>query len=292
MGCSTSSDERCESADYQAQKSARMRTPIALTLLAFASACSNGDKTTSRSAQGSGTGSQSTISVSPPKEDMVSVVAGRYLLSELAFTPEADGSCPATTLTRVEALSKEAWPDASQQIDAFTIDRHAVSCDDYRQCVRAKRCGRIDDSDFESCVGGFAQVSVDQAVEFCRWRGAKLPTLTQWQAAFRGPEGRQFGECDPSLDTETCVLTTKNGLVIELQTPFDEFTSTTGCWSNVGRDKNAGRYPIKASTFVRQLNLFAPFDPEAKFPSGERNPQPARFRCVRDRAVVVPETTR
>src|SRR5690606_19144849 len=115
-----------------------MKPTIAVTLLALVVACSNRDNSASTSAKGSGSGTGAGANASLPKEDMVSIAAGRYALRELAFAPEADGRCPAATFARVEGLRKVLWPDASQQVGTFTIDKHAVSCDDYRSCVRAK----------------------------------------------------------------------------------------------------------------------------------------------------------
>lgn len=260
-----------------------MKVVGSVALIVVATSCSNGEKNTPGPGKPSGPGSGSAASVTPPKEEMVSIAAGHYLTSELAFAPPGDGTCPASILARVAALSKAPWPDARNEIRAFTIDKRAVSCADYRKCVQAKKCRDLRDDDYRGCVHKFAQVPIDQAVAYCRWRDAKLPTLTQWQAAVRGVDGKEFGECDPSIDPETCFHTAASGLVVEIATPYDEFTSTIGCWPESEVRPTAGKYPVMAFLHARQLNAFVPFDPAKPFRTG-------RFRCVRDQAVVVPET--
>lgn len=281
-------NERRESACNEAQWCSRMIPIVRVALLAFVVACSNGDGNTSKSVGKSGSATSSVANVSPPKEDMVLVEAGRYLLSESAFEPDSAGNCSTAIFEKVEALMSSApWPDASQQIETFTLDRHTVSCDDYARCVRANKCSKLEREGM-SCVHGFARATLEQAVAFCRWRDAKLPTLMQWQAAFRGPDGKQFGECDPSLDAEVYSYTAASGAAVEIEAIDNEFTSTIGCWPlPLTRPRKPGRYPVLAFLLARQLSVFTPYDPSKTDPIPR-----ARFRCVRDQSLVVPDRNR
>lgn len=118
---------------------------------------------------------------------------------------------------------------------AFTLDRTEVTVAAYAECVRAGRCSqprpgpgcnwrwgpapvvpRVSSGPLDrppplppaftdapdrprgehpvNCVTWF------QARRYCRWRGARLPTETEWERAARGLEGRTYpwGERGPS----------------------------------------------------------------------------------------------
>jgi hypothetical protein len=121
-------------------------------------------------------------------------------------------------LVLVGATSCGVYP-ATRQVDlrSFEIDADKVSVDDYRACVHQGVCeppaenGKIcecGDGNFQvpnniccqsdRCLwnelgGPNGQavncVSYDQAVDYCRWRGKRLPTPEEWEyAALRAAE--------------------------------------------------------------------------------------------------------
>ncbi len=79
-------------------------------------------------------------------------------------------------------------------VDAFYIDRTEVTVAAYKACVRAGACT------LDPLVGGvpgylrddlpMVQVTWPEAADYCRWRGARLPTEAEWERAARGDDQR------------------------------------------------------------------------------------------------------
>ncbi|MEZ4367272.1 MAG: formylglycine-generating enzyme family protein [Kofleriaceae bacterium] len=75
-------------------------------------------------------------------------------------------------------------------LDAFTIDRTEVTTDAYRQCVAAGGCTAdaliLGDPRYLGPGLPMVNVTWHDARDFCRWRGARLPTEAEWEKAARG----------------------------------------------------------------------------------------------------------
>jgi formylglycine-generating enzyme required for sulfatase activity len=75
-------------------------------------------------------------------------------------------------------------------LDGYAIDRDEVSVSDYRACVAAGGC------DLDPLISGderyihdawpLVNVTWLEAGDYCRWRGARLPTEAEWEHAARG----------------------------------------------------------------------------------------------------------
>jgi formylglycine-generating enzyme required for sulfatase activity len=99
-------------------------------------------------------------------------------------------------------------PQQEVQMSQFHIDRHEVTFGEYRTCVDAGACtpptaespgaDRVDLT--FGCRWGnegideYPVACLDwlQAVAYCNWRGAALPTEAQWEKAGRGTDGRDY----------------------------------------------------------------------------------------------------
>lgn len=116
------------------------------------------------------------VTTGPVKEDMVFIPAGEFLRGY-------DGG------------GFDEKPQGRVMLDAYWIDRHEVTNGVYMAFVAAtnhrKPISRYV-KNFEK-LSAPAQpavyVSWEDANEYCRYRGARLPTEAEWEKAARGPNG-------------------------------------------------------------------------------------------------------
>ncbi|HTJ84370.1 MAG TPA: SUMF1/EgtB/PvdO family nonheme iron enzyme, partial [Polyangiaceae bacterium] len=156
---------------------------------ASGSASSSASAAVSASAAPSASSSAGPIEVGP--DDMVKIHAATFAMGE-------DG-----TSTTVD---KDFW-----------LDRHEVTVEDYRACIRAKKCTRaelaigLDPSEAgtwnpkcNEARGALDNpmncVTAAQAEAYCAWKSARLPTEPEWELAARGGRDRKYvwGGGDPN----------------------------------------------------------------------------------------------
>lgn len=115
----------------------------------------------------------------PVPEDMVTIPAGPFVRG-------------------TESGGFDEQPSRTIYLDSFSIDRHEVTNHYYQQFVAAtghrkpglparyvKSIGRM-----KGTNQPIVYVSWDDATEYCRWKGKRLPTESEWEKAMRGSDGR------------------------------------------------------------------------------------------------------
>lgn len=151
------------------------------------------------------------------------VIAWVFLCS--AFSAAQMVSIPGGSYVRGGSGGEEdELPARTVTLDAFAMDRHEVSFASYDSCVQAGACSPAHYDDGKCIIwtaSGIQKVRVPkrfrspeypvvcvdwrQARAYCRFRGKRLPTETEWEyaASSGGKEGRYaWGDAVP--DTTRC----------------------------------------------------------------------------------------
>jgi formylglycine-generating enzyme required for sulfatase activity len=84
-------------------------------------------------------------------------------------------------------------PRRSVTTSGFRIDRFEATVLEYQRCVAAQACPLLTRSyqrkDLQKSI---VPLTYSQAYEYCRWRGARIPTNEEWEIAARGRDERIY----------------------------------------------------------------------------------------------------
>lgn len=90
-------------------------------------------------------------------------------------------------------------------LNAYWIDKHEVTNNQYKLCVEAGQCSMPKNAEFLNFQKYENQPAVNitwlQAKEYCNWAERDLPTEAQWEKAARGPNGQIYpwGDLQPDI---------------------------------------------------------------------------------------------
>ncbi|MBV6397340.1 MAG: Serine/threonine-protein kinase PknD [Anaerolineales bacterium] len=167
-------------------------------------------------------------------------------------------------------------PESAVFVEAFYIDKYEVTNEMYTVCSYAIECrkpleggSRTRPSYFDNAVfANYPVLFVDwkMAKAYCEWRGARLPTESEWEKAARGTDARLYPWGDGKPD---CDIANVSGC-IEDTSAVDQFPNGVSIYGVYGLAGNVWEW-------TNSLFDFYPYDPD----DGREDPKAFGERVAR-----------
>ncbi len=175
--------------------------------------------------------------------------------SVMAMIPEGSfmmGCNPISDL----ACDYDELPYHEVNLSAYEIDRAELSQAEYSRCVDEGGCTVPEDNWNPATRGEEPVVDVtwDQADDYCRWAGKRLPTEAEWEKAARGDDGKVFpwGNVLPDCTLANYVSCgNRVDLVeshVEVESPYGTINQSGNVWEWVSDYYSATYYESSVVT--------------------------------------------
>jgi len=130
---------------------------------------------------------------SPPPENMVYIPPGKFIMG----SAENIDNEKSFEYGFAKPWIADASPHREIYLEGYYIDKYEVSNADYGKFVKATGHRPPDHWGKDSPPDKIANhpvtnVSWHDALEYCKWRGKRLPTEEEWEKAARGTNGRLY----------------------------------------------------------------------------------------------------
>jgi formylglycine-generating enzyme required for sulfatase activity len=239
---------------------------------------------------------------------------------KMVFVPEGDAIIGADP---VEACKDSAYKDWCEEnmknnpprtvfIDSFFIDKYEVTNSSYKKCAKEGICNAPSDTKLTSVdyynnsyYDNYPVVwaYIDMAKQYCAWRGARLPTGSEWEKAARGTDGRTYpwgNFLDDTPRANFCDIgascwwrgTWKINDGFVLTSPVDSFSAGTSPYGVYNMAGNVSEWVSDSGNFDNwETGYFMGgswFDSDEylkvylKYESGNYRGYDHGFRCARD----------